>query len=723
MLGNLAFQDKAYVSVDKVGIGSTFVDSGTAGQILQVYGGGAYVSGNLGVGVTNPASKLESATNNSSGDYPIRATNTSTANNVTKFVGYEFFAYDTAGTGKRVVTVDAIPLGSNWVNSVLAFSTRNSDVVSEKARIDNIGNILVGTTTSTGTASQLLQVSGGAYVSGSVGIGSTNPTAKLDVQGGNGFVRIGEVFSGYNGITLNNSTVSSQYNILSSASDQTLYINRPTGNNIRFRSGNGDQMMLNASGELLVGTTTSTGTASQLLQVSGGVYVSGSVGIGTTNPLSASSQLHINNSSYHGVSGDALLRLVGVGGATYIQSGITATSGSSAPIVFTNIFANNEWARFTPSGNFLIGAATSTGTASQRLQVTGGGYVSGNLGVGVTNPSSRIDAYSSTSGSTAIRATSSPFFSANVFPGVIAGLSTNAASANSAQFAAAGMGLTSGEIGVYSFYPTFANFPADLGPRRAVDLVGGFSTGVWGTEYFSINVGRNGASNDSSILTSEKLRITASGNVGIGTTNPVGQLQVSSGPVIIGAATSTGTSGQVLQVAGINSSVYIGGNLGVGNTNTSFKFEVQGGSARFVQLAQGDLTITHSNLVSSIRGVTSVQLALGANNNDVIRINNSGNVGIGTTTPTSTLTVQGNALISGVATVTSNFTVDSGTLYVDATNNRVGINTLSPSFTADIAGDARVTSTNKMRFGGTAGTTNFYIQYNSTANSLDFVAG
>ena len=31
MLGNLAFQDKAYVSVDKVGIGSTFVDSGTAG--------------------------------------------------------------------------------------------------------------------------------------------------------------------------------------------------------------------------------------------------------------------------------------------------------------------------------------------------------------------------------------------------------------------------------------------------------------------------------------------------------------------------------------------------------------------------------------------------------------------------------------------------------------------------------------------------------------------
>ena len=56
-------------------------------------------------------------------------------------------------------------------------------------------------------------------------------------------------------------------------------------------------------------------------------------------------------------------------------------------------------------------------------------------------------------------------------------------------------------------------------------------------------------------------------------------------------------------------------------------------------------------------------------------------------------------------------------------SGNLGIGTASPAFKADIAGDARITSTNKMRFGGTAGTTNFYIQYNSTANSLDFVAG
>jgi hypothetical protein len=53
----------------------------------------------------------------------------------------------------------------------------------------------------------------------------------------------------------------------------------------------------------------------------------------------------------------------------------------------------------------------------------------------------------------------------------------------------------------------------------------------------------------------------------------------------------------------------------------------------------------------------------------------------------------------------------------------IGVGVTAPSFRADIAGDARVTSENKMRFGGTTGTTNFYIQYNSTTNSLDFVAG
>lgn len=45
----------------------------------------------------------------------------------------------------------------------------------------------------------------------------------------------------------------------------------------------------------------------------------------------------------------------------------------------------------TAAGPVLIGGGTSTGTASQPLQVTGGAYVSGILGVGHTNPAQKLE--------------------------------------------------------------------------------------------------------------------------------------------------------------------------------------------------------------------------------------------------------------------------------------------------------------------------------------------
>lgn len=67
--------------------------------------------------------------------------------------------------------------------------------------------------------------------------------------------------------------------------------------------------------------------------------------------------------------------------------------------------------------------------------------------------------------------------------------------------------------------------------------------------------------------------------------------------------------------------------------------------------------------------------------------------------------------------------VSSTKLTFNPSTGNLGVNSSSASFRVDVSGDVRVQSTNRMRFGGTAGTTNFYIQYNSTANSLDFIAG
>lgn len=118
-------------------------------------------------------------------------------------------------------------------------------------------------------------------------------------------------------------------------------------------------------------------------------------------------------------------------------------------------------------------------------------------------------------------------------PALVSSLRTHTAS-NSAyrsQFAACGIGTTSGEQAVYTFWPTFANYPLDMMPRRAADIVGGFSTSTWGTEYLAFHVGNNGGSNDAAVLTSEKLRIDASGRILVGITTASGSslLQVASG--------------------------------------------------------------------------------------------------------------------------------------------------------------------------------------------------
>ena len=122
--------------------------------------------------------------------------------------------------------------------------------------------------------------------------------------------------------------------------------------------------------------------------------------------------------------------------------------------------------------------------------------------------------------------------------------------------------------------------------------------------------------------------ITASGNtktINLGTGGASGSLtQINIGPT---AGVGTVTIGS-------------GTNLGIGGvTNPSVPLVVSG-TSRFFTAGAGDVTITHSNLVSTIRGASTVQLALGANNTDVIRINNSGLVGIGTTNPVATLQVK-----------------------------------------------------------------------------------
>jgi hypothetical protein len=91
---------------------------------------------------------------------------------------------------------------------------------------------------------------------GFVGIGTATPAARLSVTGaGTGEARIGDFCGGdYTSISLNAQALAcGSYNLMSSPSDQNLYINRPSGNGIFFRQNNNSEIAITPNGNFRVG--------------------------------------------------------------------------------------------------------------------------------------------------------------------------------------------------------------------------------------------------------------------------------------------------------------------------------------------------------------------------------------------------------------------------------------------------------------------------------------
>ena len=165
-----------------------------------------------------------------------------------------------------------------------------------------------------------------------------------------------------------------------------------------------------------------------------------------------------------------------------------------------------------------------------------------------------------------------------------------------------------------------------------------------------------------------RLHIDNSGNVGIGTTSPSEKLEVDGSVKIqnndaiksknvAGAARSLISLGSdnVLRIKGNDSegstnvlSMVAGGNVGVGTTSPARRLEVYNSSSSMIsQFRSGSGTssfICFANTASTadqVRiGSISSNLVLSTNYTERMRINSSGNVGIGTTSPSRTLHVK-----------------------------------------------------------------------------------
>jgi hypothetical protein len=112
-----------------------------------------------------------------------------------------------------------------------------------------------------------------------------------------------------------------------------------------------------------------------------------------TNPSTYKKIMWFKGSTIGSGITDAWLFNYGVGiGSTQVPNGVRLAAGGmqvSDSTISSPQLSISGVSTFT-NGPLLIGAATSTGTASQRLQVTGGAYVSGNIGIAITNPSTKL---------------------------------------------------------------------------------------------------------------------------------------------------------------------------------------------------------------------------------------------------------------------------------------------------------------------------------------------
>ena len=213
--------------------------------------------------------------------------------------------------------------------------------------------------------------------------------------------------------------------------------------------------------------------------------------------------------------------------------------------------------------------------------------------------------------------------------------------------------------------------------------------------------------------------------VGINEASPTVSLDVGGDARVQSTTDTVSTTGGALVVLGglgvasniHSTNVYVGSHVGVGTVSTTHPVHVMAtttggvyvnGNGNDARLTLEPSETTKDPVISFNTSGENFSVGIDNSINDTFNIANhatdvgtnvrvavtpAGNVGIGLVAPSANLHVVGNVY------VTSNLTVDTNTLHVDAENNRVGILTKNPEYALDVHGTANV---------GTLITTNLY---------------
>lgn len=537
-------------------------------------------TGDVGIGTGTPATRLEVSTN--TGTETLKVTQTDASGSSIARIR---LSHGSGAQGVLEVGAGYGALGLT-TSGPFVFSTNNN----ERMRIDATGN---------------------------VGIGTNNPTVPLDVfNSSGGWIRF-----------RNNSGEGELF-----ADGAAALLGSVNAIPLLLRTGSVERMRITVAGDVGIGTSAPISK----FEVTGGYITSGTVSsTGGAKILAGqwSGTEHLTTFGSEYSSGGPALGYAVWPSTTTFASFVSATSVSQPRTAYTLSGGSHIWY----TGGTQTVAVGSPVVMAETMRIDGAGRV----GIGTASPSSKLNVLD---GDIEIGATGlgNTLLS---FNGTTASLTVNSSSApltfgtNSTER----MRITSaGLVGIGTASPGYlfdVNGQARLGGSSGVVFGVGTAFAGGQAEMYSVSttplgIGTTGAASMQLYTNStERMRITSAGNVGIGTSAPGARLNVELPSYGVTAlfTTADGTGNPRLAIYGSSSGTTIQNTWSSGASNLIF---ANGGAV--------------------------------GSGTEAMRIDNAGFVGIGTGSPTSKLFVEGTIQARSGATGVLIYGDGSGAGYIQS---------------------------------------------------------
>jgi hypothetical protein len=679
-------------------------------------------SGNVGIGTTTPTNRLTVA-----GDIESRVTVTSATTNTIKLGTYTdgaWGSYITTGTN-YASTLDTdlrlgVSVGGTATEVIRASSTGNVGIGTTNpslAKLQVQGNVWAqsftgsfsGSSAAPGSNTNVIYNNAGVLAGSNnfvfdgtnVGIGTTSPTAQLHL-------------SGAANIKTTNSANTSGFDIglLGGAADPGGYIYQRANSYIIFGTNNSQKMLLDANGNLGIGVTSPLArlhTGINLSDYSSQTFTNTGAIITSIGVDHTASRTNVLSLMRDGTSGIVYAGLAAFDISRWSADGVNARTQLDIRLADTDTATITDVLSLRSSGNVGIGTTSpatgkvqiNTGAASNNaitIQATSQTSITYGLGIDASSNFAIYDNFNS-----AQRVTING--SGNV------GIGTTNPNQNVHVFG------TAPTIFVQSSNNTGGQFRAKNTLSEYIKGIEGSTTGGW-MDYDVINsqyitLYRTGSTGFYTIYTNggERIRVDGGGNVGIGTTNPLQKLELQGNGSRLRLSTTSAPTTYYFDIesnydsantinfygtAGNNFLKYIyddnqlllhpgGGKVGIGTASATGSLQVHGtlSISNNAVIGQGSVYGTSTagsfstlKLYDSSTGNTDLNnqtynIQLQTAGSTKLFIKNDGNIGIGTTSPNTTLQVVGNVRVGAINGTTANHTIDltaggsGGNAYVD----------------------------------------------------------